>query len=455
MLHLKVVGSPMEQNEVENIAKKVEEAESEAIYADSDPDSILYAMLQKHVDLLKVTELKAACTAHGLKLDKKTTKKASIISHIMKQNIETVSGLVYHGLKKNCTVQDLKDILKNQRLPVSGSKDELISRLMESRGAAIPTQSLITSSKAAPKEKKSKQSHDFDDYFFSDHDVYKKDETDSKLVSVAKSGSLEELKTELSKLPKERSARTTVLNHAARWTEVQGKYGYDKSWEWFGDTALIAAARRGEVLMVKALLAVGADPTLESCPCDDLYEDATKAAEASFKRNESALETLTAGSESKVRSLLMKQSSLSKTLSLLCLATNQWTKASYSRSHYSEDRRKAFLTNPNEPRDLTKLMADIETFDTTVKIDEEKLHNLVKKFEGKSAQGGVEQVMYSWDRVKPKPQGLYRAQTGLVTQTAGYSRQCVRDSCIRISALDCTQAKCGVCCNGPCNRHGK
>ena len=57
MLHLKVVGSPMEQNEVENIAKKVEEAESEAIYADSDPDSILYAMLLKHVDLLKVTKL--------------------------------------------------------------------------------------------------------------------------------------------------------------------------------------------------------------------------------------------------------------------------------------------------------------------------------------------------------------------------------------------------------------
>ena len=40
--------------------------------------------------------------------------------------------------------------------------------------------------------------------------------------------------------------------------------------------------------MVKALLSVGAYPTLRSCPSDDIYEDATKAAETSFKKTKSA-----------------------------------------------------------------------------------------------------------------------------------------------------------------------
>ena len=67
---------------------------------------------------------------------------------------------------------------------------------------------------------------------------YKRDEEDSNLVQVARSGSLVQLEELLAKLPaKEGSwvqgpgfgSRAAVLNHARRWTEVQEKWGYDKS----------------------------------------------------------------------------------------------------------------------------------------------------------------------------------------------------------------------------------
>ena len=57
------------------------------------------------------------------------------------------------------------------------------------------------------------------------------------------------------------------MNAARKWTEVQEKMGgYDKSWEWFGDTALIAAARACHVEVVNYLLMEGADPTLPKKP---------------------------------------------------------------------------------------------------------------------------------------------------------------------------------------------
>ena len=67
---------------------------------------------------------------------------------------------------------------------------------------------------------------------------YQRDEEDSHLVQVARSGSLVQLEELLAKLPaKEGSrvqgpgfgSRASVLNHARRWTEVQEKWGYDKS----------------------------------------------------------------------------------------------------------------------------------------------------------------------------------------------------------------------------------
>ena len=260
-----MTGRPMDQNMVKAVTKeykkvqaeqeeeakvrKEEAAEVAAVYTNSSPQTIIYTMLQKHLDLLKVPQLKAACLEHGLVLDKKA-KRANIVKLIMDQKIEKVCGLAYHGLKKHCKAQELKANLKAAALPVSGTKEDLIRRLLQSQGAGPPTPALVSASQATPKTKKRAFSWD------SEMDgEYKRDEEDSDLVQVARSGSLVQLEELLAKLPaKEGSrvqgpgfgSRAAVLNHARRWTEVEEKWGYDKSWEWFGDTALIAAARQGE-----------------------------------------------------------------------------------------------------------------------------------------------------------------------------------------------------------------
>ena len=79
-----------------------------------------------------------------------------------------------------------------------------------------------------------------------------------------------------------------VINSAGMWTEYKGSnWGRPKggkSWEWHKDTALIAAARGAHLHVVKYLLERHADPTLESCESDDVYDDAASATEKAMRR---------------------------------------------------------------------------------------------------------------------------------------------------------------------------
>jgi hypothetical protein len=61
------------------------------------------------------------------------------------------------------------------------------------------------------------------------------------------------------------------LNASAIITEVAEKHGYDKSWEWYDDTPLHSAIRKGNDKAVKLLLEAGADPTLQSGHEDNVY----------------------------------------------------------------------------------------------------------------------------------------------------------------------------------------
>eukprot|EP01083_Nonionella_stella_P026162 72020_1 len=108
--------------------------------------------------------------------------------------------------------------------------------------------------------------------FFSSFGSYRNDDPEPEIVRYASTGDLKNVM--------EYIANGGNLDKRKRWTEVQEKYGYDKSWEWFGDSALIIAAQKGYHRIVYHLLLAGADPMLESCPYDDYYHSALKAAEA-------------------------------------------------------------------------------------------------------------------------------------------------------------------------------
>ena len=430
-MHLKVTGRAMELQVVEKVVEQKEKAEAAAVFTDSSPSTILYTMLQKHLDLLKVPELKAACEEHGLQLDKKA-KRVNIVKMIMDQEIGKVSGLVYQGLKKNCTAQDLKDILKNAGLAVSGSKEDLLRRLLENQGSAPPSASQVAASEAVrekeKKEEKKKRKRDYDgynsdgDYFSSRHDIYKEDEVDSDLVKTARSGGLESLLAELDKLPKkDGSSRAAKLNHARRWTEVEEKWGYDKSWEWFGDTALTAAARRGEAEIVRALLVAGADPTLQACPSSDVTETAVQAAETARTRAEAAVKEV---EEARVpsyglsmqqrpglvaRSLLARLGSATTSLALLHLALAHWPVAGYTSVHFSQARKTAFKTGHNSPREAEKMKQELESCHLGVEVDEGKLQELTLKYEklqGKRKEEQEEELARQRERMEKDRQQL-------------------------------------------------
>lgn len=57
------------------------------------------------------------------------------------------------------------------------------------------------------------------------------------------------------------------------------KYGYDKSWEWYTDTALHRAVRKENVKALRLFLEAGADPVLTTGYEDDVYPTVFELAE--------------------------------------------------------------------------------------------------------------------------------------------------------------------------------
>eukprot|EP01084_Bolivina_argentea_P121354 215044_1 len=115
------------------------------------------------------------------------------------------------------------------------------------------------------------------DFFESTHDIYPKDDPIPDIVLAAQRNDLKTIKQHIK--------NGKDLNKRQRWTEVQEKFGYDKSWEWYGNSALIEASQRGFTDIVKVLLLNGANPILESCPTEDVHHTALKAASNSTQKN--------------------------------------------------------------------------------------------------------------------------------------------------------------------------
>ena len=69
-----------------------------------------------------------------------------------------------------------------------------------------------------------------------------------------------------------------VVNAAGAWQEVEEKCGYDKTWEWHGQTALSKACSQKRHAVAHYLLSVGADPYLKAMVHCDQSENAFESA---------------------------------------------------------------------------------------------------------------------------------------------------------------------------------
>lgn len=106
--------------------------------------------------------------------------------------------------------------------------------------------------------------------------AYEHDKPHPPVVEAARRGDLLEVK----RLLKD----TLTINVRRKRLEVEEKWGYDKSWTWDDDTALIAAPREGHHSVVLELLSAGADPTLTSCPEHDVHETVVQAVDRMLSR---------------------------------------------------------------------------------------------------------------------------------------------------------------------------
>jgi len=317
-----------------------------------------------------------------------------------------------------------------------------------------------------------------DDYYSDDSETslgylgndgyYPKDEKDSNLVTAASAGNLEAVKRIVQDCPPDLKAGT--LNCARKWTEVDEKMGgYDKSWEWFGDTAIIAAARAGHVEVVQYLLMEGADPTLSSCPRCDGYETAQKAVEDREKHLDSTIEKIKMGTifvsehdvekDAKifVRGIIEKQNRLKIISDLLKEAGKYWDRAKYASESYSKERSKAFAENPNKPTNLEDLRRGIASTVATLDVDQEVLDEVAAKYALLIEKKKVE-VSERGSQFNSSKRSINVVQ--VVGHSSPYSKrlkhssECQGAGCTRLPAQACTHGCCAHCCSGFCPRHG-
>ena len=113
-----------------------------------------------------------------------------------------------------------------------------------------------------------------------EHGSYDEDLPTPPIVSYAENGQLDRVRAIVERAT-QRSPEfaRAVVNATGAWQEVEEKWGYDKSWEWHGQTALAKECRSKHHAVVHYLLGVGADPFLEAMVNCDQSEDAFKAAE--------------------------------------------------------------------------------------------------------------------------------------------------------------------------------
>jgi len=301
-------------------------------------------------------------------------------------------------------------------------------------------------------------------WYHTEFGMYPRDEAESDLVNAAKRGDLKRIKEIASSCDEIRKA--SVLNHAHRWTEVQVKSCYDKSWEWFGDTALISAARNGNFEIVKFLLLEGADPTLSSCPSDDEYETALQAVQNRAKVRNQKLEKLKTGTYEVslseldhdplkfVEEAFKNVNIYEQVIKLLQESEKYWETAPYARASFSEERSKALAANPNSPRNLEKYKRAIELISCESNLDPSLVQGAAAKFSELQKRKKILQPpnsKYQQPQISWMSSIQSQKKSNLV---ASLSKTSNCPGCGKAPAKECVNHSCGRCCSGSCPRHG-
>jgi hypothetical protein len=179
--------------------------------------------------------------------------------------------------------------------------------------------------------------------------------------------------------------RAAMLAMGRRWTEAEEKWGYDKSWEWFGDTALHAASREGESACVRYLLEQGADPTLESMVREDTSETPAKSARL---RPSSIWADSDLPNVVQAKLALRRSAECETVRALLAAAGAFWKRCNYSSPHYSVTRKNA----TNRPSDAEGLCAALLAVPPPAEPPAEEVALMVAKLEAAERERGQKQA---------------------------------------------------------------
>ena len=341
-------------------------------------EKVIRDNIAKVIEKKTVEELKSIINGNGLNVDRSSAgkgkkkgapKKADYIHAIINANpLCKIGSLVQRAIRKHIKVDDLKVMLQNVGLPRTGSKLELTKRILEYLGGDYGEESV--------EEKKTKKNNaygfDPDEYRFTKYDVYEKNEIDPDIVLKAREGDLEGIKNILLKTGRP----VATINASRKWTETEEKWGYDKSWEWHGETPLLAACRNRHVEVVHYLLTNEADPTLEGCISCDVTESPISAVNKEVNSLNNEINEIKTDKIRSHRLFNYNATLLARNLAkyqhikqLLDASVKFWSKANYAGPQYSDARKNSFSKNPNKPANSTELQKVLGTISVDISVN--------------------------------------------------------------------------------------
>lgn len=207
-----------------------------------------------------------------------------------------------------------------------------------------------------------------------------------------------------------------AVNAAQRWLEVQPSMGDTRSLEWFGETALIAAARGGHWEIVRFLLRDGlADPTLECCSEEGRFESALGRTEMSKWGLK-----LQGGP---TRQLVIER--------LIRAALPFWEKGQYGGPEYHPKREVEIKTR--RPNNVLELRAAVDSADFN---DDDRISLQIEN-----------------KRRRPPKTKIGKSTTAVVLLSAQVANPTEKDAtcqCGDPAAPDCKHLCCENCCPGQC-----